>query len=177
MTTPHLQDDDLVLHYYGEMPAGSERDAEAHLAACGECQVNYAKLQRVMAYVDSAPAADAPPGFDTEMAITDSVVHEIDVVRVVTFVAVVAVHATGGTTDQQSVGGNAALTLLHFTREAFFALTGFVLFRLADQLKPWPARSAERNLPGGWGIMLDDLCAAAWAVVMVLLARASGVLT
>jgi hypothetical protein len=64
MTTTHLQDDDLVLHYYGEMPAGSERDAEAHLAACGECQVNYAKLQRVMAYVDSAPAADAPPGFE-----------------------------------------------------------------------------------------------------------------
>ena len=64
MPTPHLQDDDLVLHYYGEMPAAEERDAEAHLAACGACQVNYTKLQRVMAFVDSAPAVDAPPGFE-----------------------------------------------------------------------------------------------------------------
>jgi hypothetical protein len=64
MATPHLQDDDLVLHYYGEMPAAGERDVEAHLAACDTCQVNYAKLQRVMAYVDSAPAADAPPEFE-----------------------------------------------------------------------------------------------------------------
>ena len=64
MPNPHLQDDDLVLHYYGEMPAAEERDAEAHLAACAECQVNYTKLQRVMAFVDSAPAIDAPPGFE-----------------------------------------------------------------------------------------------------------------
>jgi hypothetical protein len=64
MPTPHLQDDDLVLHYYGEMPAASERDAEAHLVVCDTCQVNYAKLQRVMAFVDSAPAVDAPPGFE-----------------------------------------------------------------------------------------------------------------
>jgi hypothetical protein len=64
MPTPHLQDDDLVLHYYGEMPATEERTAEAHLAACADCQVNYTKLQRVMAFVDSAPAVDAPPGFE-----------------------------------------------------------------------------------------------------------------
>jgi phosphatidylglycerophosphatase A len=51
---------------------------------------------------------------------------------------------------------------------------GFVLFRLADQVKPWPARAAERKLPGGWGIMLDDLCAAAWAAAIVLLARSLG---
>jgi phosphatidylglycerophosphatase A len=55
-------------------------------------------------------------------------------------------------------------------------VTGFVLFRIFDQLKPWPARAAERELPGGWGIMLDDLCAAAWAAAMVLLARWAGYL-
>jgi phosphatidylglycerophosphatase A len=55
-------------------------------------------------------------------------------------------------------------------------VVGFVLFRIFDQLKPWPARAAERELPGGWGIMLDDLCAAAWAAAMVLSARWLGYL-
>ena len=60
----HLTDDDLVLHYYGEMPAPDEARAESHLAACGACQSNYTKLQRVMAFVDSAPAVEAEPGFE-----------------------------------------------------------------------------------------------------------------
>ncbi|MDT3438931.1 MULTISPECIES: acyltransferase [unclassified Pseudofrankia] len=61
-------------------------------------------------------------------------VHEVDVVRVLTFVAVIGVHATGGTTDGGSYLGNAALNLLHFTREAFFVLTGFVLvYSYADR--------------------------------------------
>jgi anti-sigma factor RsiW len=63
-TTLHLNDDDLVLHYYGEMPTGDETRAGAHLAACAQCQENYTKLQRVMAFVDSAPAVDAAPGFE-----------------------------------------------------------------------------------------------------------------
>lgn len=39
---------------------------------------------------------------------------------------------------------------------------GFLLFRLSDIVKPFPARRFER-LPGGWGILLDDLVAAAYA--------------
>lgn len=38
------------------------------------------------------------------------------------------------------------------------ALAGFVLFRILDISKPWPIRALER-LPGGWGIMADDLFA------------------
>ena len=37
-----------------------------------------------------------------------------------------------------------------------FVVAGFVLFRFLDIVKPFPARQAER-LPGGWGIMLDDV--------------------
>jgi phosphatidylglycerophosphatase A len=55
-------------------------------------------------------------------------------------------------------------------------VVGFVLFRLADQLKPWPARAAERRLPGGFGIVLDDVFAAGWAVAVVLLAKRIGLL-
>ncbi len=39
---------------------------------------------------------------------------------------------------------------------------GFFLFRVMDVLKPQPARWAER-LPGGWGIMTDDLIAGVYA--------------
>ena len=64
-TTPtHLTDDDLVLHYYGEMERADEARAESHFEACQVCRENYARLQRVMAFVDSAPAVDAPDGFE-----------------------------------------------------------------------------------------------------------------
>jgi phosphatidylglycerophosphatase A len=39
-------------------------------------------------------------------------------------------------------------------------ILGFLLFRAFDIYKPWP--QLER-LPGGWGIMLDDLAAGALA--------------
>ena len=35
-------------------------------------------------------------------------------------------------------------------------IAGFILFRAFDIVKPFPARQAER-IPGGWGIMLDDV--------------------
>jgi phosphatidylglycerophosphatase A len=42
------------------------------------------------------------------------------------------------------------------------ALAGFVLFRVFDVFKPWPARSLER-LHGGFGVMADDAMAAVYA--------------
>src|SRR4051794_9343185 len=60
----HLKDDDLVLHYYSELPAPEESRAESHLGSCAACQANYTKLQRVMAFVDSAPAVEPGPGFE-----------------------------------------------------------------------------------------------------------------
>lgn len=38
----------------------------------------------------------------------------------------------------------------------------FVLFRLFDVWKPWPIRQSQ-ELPGGWGIVVDDLLAAGTA--------------
>jgi len=38
----------------------------------------------------------------------------------------------------------------------------FLAARLFDILKPWPVRKLER-LPGGWGILLDDLLASVYA--------------
>jgi len=47
-------------------------------------------------------------------------------------------------------------------------VVGVVLFRLFDQFKPWPARAAERKLPGGYGIVLDDIAAGAWGAIVLL---------
>jgi len=52
-------------------------------------------------------------------------------------------------------------------------IVGGLLFRLFDQIKPWPARAAER-LPGGLGVMLDDIVAGAWGAAVVAGAHALG---
>ena len=48
-------------------------------------------------------------------------------------------------------------------------LAGFVAFRIFDWTKPWPIRRIE-EIPEGWGVMLDDLMAAIYAGVVVLVA-------
>lgn len=45
-------------------------------------------------------------------------------------------------------------------------VAGFVLFRVFDIIKPQPARGLER-LPGGIGIVADDLAAGGWALVVL----------
>ncbi len=53
---------------------------------------------------------------------------------------------------------------------AAFTVVGFLLFRAFDVVKPWPVRWLER-LPGGVGIMIDDLAAAVYAgIVLALIA-------
>ena len=49
-------------------------------------------------------------------------------------------------------------------------LLGFIAFRILDVIKPWPIRRLER-LPGGLGLMVDDLAAgiAAGCVVGLVL--------
>jgi phosphatidylglycerophosphatase A len=44
----------------------------------------------------------------------------------------------------------------------------FFVFRFFDVVKPPPARAAER-IPGGHGILLDDVVAGAWGLVAVML--------
>jgi phosphatidylglycerophosphatase A len=50
---------------------------------------------------------------------------------------------------------------------ALWVAGGFVLFRFFDILKPWPIRWCDRRVPGGLGIMLDDLLAAAYVVALL----------
>jgi anti-sigma factor RsiW len=48
----HLSEDELVLHYYGEMSSNEETRAAAHLMSCPACHENLRRLQRVLAVVD-----------------------------------------------------------------------------------------------------------------------------
>ena len=47
----------------------------------------------------------------------------------------------------------------------------FLLFRLFDITKPIPIRWVESHFPEGWGIMLDDITAAVYTGIVLLLLR------
>jgi phosphatidylglycerophosphatase A len=67
-----------------------------------------------------------------------------------------------GTTDPGPVVIDEVLGMLMTLAWMPLSLTGvavgFVLFRVFDVIKPYPARRFE-DAPGGWGIMLDDAMA------------------
>ena len=44
-------------------------------------------------------------------------------------------------------------------KNLFLIVPAFVIFRLLDIFKPWPISFVDREIKGGWGIMLDDLVA------------------
>jgi phosphatidylglycerophosphatase A len=50
------------------------------------------------------------------------------------------------------------------------ALIALILFRVFDITKPFPARQLER-LPGGWGIVFDDVAAGLYALGVASLLR------
>src|SRR5215831_321394 len=68
------------------------------------------------------------------------------------------------------VGMWISLLFLPFT--PLTALAGFVLFRIMDVVKPYPARQFE-SLPGGWGIMADDVMAGIYANLLLRVGRAA----
>ncbi len=55
------------------------------------------------------------------------------------------------------------VSLLLVPHTISFYIAGFLLFRLFDILKPFPIRSIEK-IPGGFGVMLDDIVAGLYAL-------------
>jgi phosphatidylglycerophosphatase A len=62
------------------------------------------------------------------------------------------------------------LTMLFLTPTPRLLITAFLLFRLLDIVKPFPARRLER-LPGGSGIMADDLVAGLYGNLLLHVVR------
>ena len=57
------------------------------------------------------------------------------------------------------------VTLFLIPWSAKSVVTGFLLFRLMDITKPFPIRRLEAKLPGGWGVVGDDVLAGIYANV------------
>ncbi len=59
------------------------------------------------------------------------------------------------------------LTMLCAPEGWQWMLIGFVLFRLFDIFKPWPISVADKKIHGGFGIMIDDVLAAIFALLIL----------
>jgi hypothetical protein len=62
----HLNEDDLILHYYGEASA-AEPGIQSHLESCAECSASWQQLRRVMEAIDTAPVPEPGPSFERVM--------------------------------------------------------------------------------------------------------------
>ncbi len=60
------------------------------------------------------------------------------------------------------------LPLYFVPKNIILLLIAFFLFRIFDVLKPPPLRQLEK-LPGGFGIMLDDLGAAIYTTILIII--------
>ena len=77
------------------------------------------------------------------------------------------VHDHGGIVWDEIVG---LLITLFLTPAGWLWIgLGFVLFRFFDIVKPWPIRWLDRQISGGFGIMLDDVLAGIYAWVALQL--------
>jgi phosphatidylglycerophosphatase A len=75
------------------------------------------------------------------------------------------VHDHGGIVWDEFVGY--WITMFMAPSGLFWAVLGFVLFRILDIFKPWPIKWADKQLKGGLGIMLDDVLAGIMAALCI----------
>jgi peptidoglycan/LPS O-acetylase OafA/YrhL len=108
-------------------------------------------------------ATTGSPGTEARPSPRTGHLRQVDLVRVLTFGAVIAVHSVAAAFAPESVAGNALLACLHFTREGFFALSGFVLVHAARGRTMRSLSFWRRRLPP---VVLPFL---AWSVLYLLL--------
>ena len=79
------------------------------------------------------------------------------------------VHDHGGIVWDEFVGFWITMFLIPMTW--YWVLSGFLLFRFFDIVKPFPIKWLDKKVKGGFGIMIDDVIAGlfAWVILMVLL--------
>ena len=78
------------------------------------------------------------------------------------------VHDHGGIVWDEWVGF--LLTLWLVPAGPGWLVAGFILFRIFDIWKPWPIGWLDRRIGGGWGIMLDDVVAGLYGLILLQLA-------
>jgi len=77
------------------------------------------------------------------------------------------VHDHGGIVWDEIAGMMFAFVFVPVTPTSL--IIGFLLFRFFDILKPWPISQLDRNVHGGFGIMLDDLIAGLFSALLLWL--------
>jgi phosphatidylglycerophosphatase A len=63
-----------------------------------------------------------------------------------------------------------AIAMIAIPISLYAIIAAFVLFRVFDITKPFPANRIQ-TLPGGWGITMDDVIAGIYANLVIQLAR------
>lgn len=58
------------------------------------------------------------------------------------------------------------IALLFLPKTFGIAITSFLLWRILDITKPFPANKSE-DLPGGWGIMMDDVISGFYTLILM----------
>lgn len=91
-----------------------------------------------------------------------AVVFAIGVVASARAGAALGVHDHGAIVIDEIFG--MALVMVLAPPGAIYVLAAFVFFRLFDIVKPWPIDLVDRNVGGGFGVMLDDGLAALYAI-------------
>lgn len=78
----------------------------------------------------------------------------------------IGVHDHGGIVWDEFVGIWLVLLCLPDQNWLYWALA-FVLFRFFDIVKPWPIGWVDQKVDGGLGIMLDDIIAACYSIIII----------
>lgn len=58
------------------------------------------------------------------------------------------------------------IALIALPKTILISITSFLIWRILDIIKPFPARNSE-NLSSGWGIMMDDVISGVYALIIV----------
>ncbi len=58
------------------------------------------------------------------------------------------------------------ISLLFLPKKILISILAFAIWRVFDIIKPFPVRRLE-NLPGGYGIMMDDIAAGIYSLILV----------
>lgn len=59
------------------------------------------------------------------------------------------------------------VTMLHAPRGAAWILLGFILFRFFDICKPWPIFIVDKKMTTGFGMILDDVLAGIYSLIII----------
>jgi len=81
----------------------------------------------------------------------------------------IKVHDHSGMNIDEIVGF--LVTMCYAPEGWWWILFGFVLFRLFDIWKPWPINAIDEKVHGGFGMILDDVVAGIFSLIVIQIVR------